>query len=183
MAIHAEFFILCPNLTDYSLLFSSSEWITGLLREPAWITENENLFSPICCNKKKKEPSLVSWAAQTAHNHKARVCTHTHTYQSEVYHVLQHKPYPGRCLPLLNNFLHLIEILIHARLWQERERWRVIAKWCMNTKFSLFTPVDSQTLSCHFIPLHFAIQCDIVLPQTKLSSLGAGTTKAFFLSL
>lgn len=78
MAIHAEFFILCPNLTDYSLLFSSSEWITGLLREPAWITENENLFSPIYCNKKKKKNP--HWWAELHRQHTTTRLEYAHTH-------------------------------------------------------------------------------------------------------
>lgn len=46
--------------------------------------------------------------------------THSLTHRSEVHNVLQHEAYPRGRLPFLDNFFHLIEILVHPRLREER---------------------------------------------------------------
>lgn len=41
------------------------------------------------------------------------------THPSQVQHILQHEADPGRGLPLLYDLLHLIEVLVHTRLWRQ----------------------------------------------------------------
>jgi len=44
------------------------------------------------------------------------------THQSQIYHILYHEPYPWRCLALFDNFLHLVEVLVHTGLFKDTEK-------------------------------------------------------------